>query len=219
MALRHSTGWIPFGCLTLSLVVWCSVAEPAQAGHYPTHPASPTAAGPQTAELAGQAALGATGRTSGRAAAGAAAQDTSKPTAQVAPRAGALFRSGSEFAVQRDARLFITSRNLPEIIRLIERYNADRPNGGRFETKVGVAIGVPGLLDIARQVLNAQAGGVPSDQAYMLTDAMRDAIWRRETAARLWARATLVDSCAAGSGATNMNAVSNSLASGRAAGC
>ncbi len=49
------------------------------------------------------------------------------------------------------------------------------PNRGQFETKIGGAVAVPGLLNIVRQVNRAQSGGA-TDGEYMLTDAMRAAI-------------------------------------------
>ena len=51
-------------------------------------------------------------------------------------------------------------------------------------------VAVPGLLGIAAQAYRAQAANALSDdgeapQAYSLADAMRDAIWRKQTAQRL----------------------------------
>ncbi len=214
MAVHHSIGRISFCIFALSLVVWCGVADPARA-HYRIHPDSPTAAGPQAAELAGQAAR----RVSSRATEAAAAQYTSTPAAQAAPRASVPFESGAKFTVQKDAEFYIISHNIPEIFCVLEGCNAGRPNHGRVQTKIGVAIGVPGLLDIARQALRSQSGGAPDDQAYMLTDAMRDAIWRNETAARLWAQATPDDSCAADSGKRDRSALATGLSFGLDANC
>jgi hypothetical protein len=96
-----------------------------------------------------------------------------------------LFQSGTEIKIRKDAIVFITSRNIPENDRLLEAYNADRPNGGRDQTRVGEASAVPGLLGIANQAHRAGDPNGQNDQAYSLADAMRDAIWRMNTAARL----------------------------------
>ena len=215
MAVHHSIGRISFGFFALSMVVWCGGTNPARAGHIVTHPASPTAAGPQAAESAGQA----TSRISNRATESAAAQHSSRPGAQVTLPASAQFKSSAKFTVQKDAEFYIISRNIPENFRVLEDFNAGRPNQGRVQTKIGVAIGVAGLLDIMRQVLRAQNGGVPAGQAYMLTDAMRDAIWRKETAARLWVQATPEDSCDAISGERDRSALATGLSIGVDADC
>ena len=108
-----------------------------------------------------------------------------------------LFQSGAEIRVKRDASVYITARNIPENDRLLEAYNADRPNGGRVRTRVGEATAAPGLLGIAAQAHRAQGGG-QGNPAYSLADAMRDAIWRKTTAARLKSLTLSQSACADG---------------------
>ncbi len=112
--------------------------------------------------------------------------------------AAALFQSGAEIKVRKDANLYITSRNIPENDRLLEAYSVDRPNGGRVQTRLGEAAALPGLLSIAAQAQRSQAGG-QGNPAYSLADAMRDAIWRKNTAARLKSLTASQSACANGS--------------------
>ncbi len=111
--------------------------------------------------------------------------------------AATLFQSGTEIRVKKDASVFITARNIPDNDRLLEAYSAERPNGGRVQTRLGEAAAVPGLLGIAAQAHRTQSNsqGAP---AYSLADAMRDAIWRKNTAARLKSLTTAQNACAGG---------------------
>ena len=207
MAVRYSTGRIPLGFLALSLIVLFGMTGPARADHYLTHPASPAAAGPQSAG-------GASSQTTLDPTTLEPCELAAKPTVLALPPANLPFNSGAKIAVRRDAKIYIASRNISENDRLLEGYNADRPNRGQFETKISGAVAVPGLLDIARQVVHAQSGGAP-DGEYMLTDAMRAAIWRKETAANLWSPTTADDSCATGSIVAAKGALAGGLAAGR----
>ena len=177
--------------LTASLVAFLALslgaAEPARAGHFLTHPASQSAgtsagrpAGPSAVTLAAQTA----------------AQAGTRNAAQIA---AALFQNGAEIKIRKDANLYITARNIPENDRLLAAYNADRPNGGRVQTRLGEATAVPGLLGIATQAHRAQDPSGRNAQAYSLADAMRDAIWRKHTAARLKALTLSQSACADGS--------------------
>ena len=112
--------------------------------------------------------------------------------------ARALFERGTEIKLKKDANLYITARNIPENDRLLEAYNADRPNGGRVQTRAGEATAVPGLLGIANQAHRAQDPNGQNAQAYSLADAMRDAIWRKNTAARLKSLTLSQSACADG---------------------
>ncbi len=112
--------------------------------------------------------------------------------------ARALFERGTEIKLKKDANLYITARNIPENDRLLEAYNADRPNGGRVQTRAGEAAAVPGLLGIANQAYRAQDPNGQNDQTYTLADAMRDAIWRKNTAARLKSLTLSHSACADG---------------------
>ncbi|MEE8499022.1 MAG: hypothetical protein V3S27_00510, partial [Kiloniellales bacterium] len=112
--------------------------------------------------------------------------------------AALLFKNGAEIKIKKDANLYITARNIPENDRFLEAYNADRPNGGRVQTRAGEATAVPGLLGIANQAHRAQDPNGRNAQAYSLADAMRDAIWRKNTAARLKSLTTSQSACADG---------------------
>ncbi len=171
--------------LAAFLVVSSGADAPARAGHFLTHPAAESA-GPSAATLAAQAAAQAGTRS--------AAQNAAKASA----RAATLFQSGTEIRIKKDANLYITSRNIPENDRLLEAYNADRPNGGRVQTRAGEATAVPGLLGIANQAHRAQDPNGQNAQAYSLADAMRDAIWRKNTAARLKSLTASQSACADG---------------------
>ena len=158
--------------LVLSLAV---VFAPAQAGHRLTHSADSSVDGaPSAATLAAQAG------------------------AKTSSRAATLFKKGAEIKIKKDANVYITSCNIPENDRLLKAYNADQPNGGRVQTKAGEVTAVPGLLSIANQAHRAQDPSGRNAQAYSLADAMRDAIWRKNTAARLKSLTTSQSVCADG---------------------
>ena len=55
---------------------------------------------------------------------------------------------------------------------------------------------VPGLLGIANQTIRGRDPNAQNNQAYSLADAMRDAIWRKTTAARLRSLTTSLSACA-----------------------
>jgi hypothetical protein len=119
-------------------------------------------------------------------------------TQTAAQRAAALFEKGAEIKIRKDAKLYITARNIPENDRLLAAYNAERPNGGQVQTQFGQASAVPGLLGIANQAHRAQDPDGRNAQAYSLADAMRDAIWRKQTAARLKSLTLAQSACASG---------------------
>jgi hypothetical protein len=174
--------------LIASLVVSAGTADPVRAGHYLTHPVEKPAlaAAPSAATLAAQATAQAGTRS--------AAQNATKAF----NRAAALFKMGGEIKIKKDANVYITSRNIPDNDRLLKAYNADQPNGGRVQTKAGEVAAVPGLLSIANQAHRAQDPNGQNAQAYSLADAMRDAIWRKNTAARLKSLTTSQSVCADG---------------------
>ncbi len=183
MAVHLYSGRIISKSLVVSLVValglWLGAGGPAQAGHFLTHPAE----APSAAQIMAQ--------TTAQAAARTAAQNAAKS----AKRAAALFKNGAEIKVRKDANLYITSRNIPENDRLLEAYNAERPNGGRVQTRLGEATAVPGLLGIANQAHRAQDPNGQNAKAYSLADAMRDAVWRKNTAARLKSLTAAQNAC------------------------
>ncbi len=176
--------------LIITLVVSIGAATPARADHYLTHPASKSA-GPSAATLVAQAATPAATR--------GAVQNVAKSSpAGVSRRAATLFKSGTEIRIKRDANVYITAPNIPKNDRLLEVYNADRPNRGRVQTRFGEATAVPGLLGIADQTQRAMDPNGRNEQVYTLADAMRDAIWRKNTAARLKSLTISQSACASG---------------------
>jgi len=150
----------------------------------------------------------------------AARRNKMAPIPVRAPRpadAGALaagarskFERGVAIKVKRDAKVYITARNIPRNDRLLEAYSAERSNGGRVQTKAGEAAAVPGLLGIAAQAQRAHGGG----KTYSLADAMRDAVWRKKTAERLKSLTTVQNSCAGRAGGTAKIAPSIGLPTG-----
>ncbi len=129
-----------------------------------------------------------------------------------ARKVATLFQSGTQIRVKNDASVYITARNIPENDRLLKAYSVERPNGGQVQTRSGEAKAVPGLLGIAAQTLRMQGGGQDA-LAYSLADAMRDAIWRKNTAARLKSLTTAQNACAVGAGDIARNAPSIGFAS------
>ena len=128
--------------------------------------------------------------------------------------AATLFKNGTEIKIKRDANVYITAPNIPKNDRLLEAYNADRPNRGRVQTRLGEATAVPGLLGIANQAHRAQDPDGRNAQAYSLADAMRDAIWRKNTAARLKSLTAAQNACAKDAGGTSARTHSFGLATG-----
>ena len=99
-----------------------------------------------------------------------------------APRASrvtTLFKKGVEIKFKRDASVYLTPRNIPKNDRFLKVYDAD--NAAR-----NGANAAPGLLGIATQTYRTQGGaGAAQNKTYSLADAMYDAVWRKNTAAKL----------------------------------
>ncbi len=136
--------------LSVFLLVLFGLAGVARADHFLTH----SAAAPLLAEATPQAAE-------------AAAREAKK-----------LFEKGKEIKVKRDARVYITPRNIPKNDRFLKAYDADKA----AENNANAA---PGLLGIASQTYRTQSSAGTVNKAYSLADAMRDAVWRKKTAAKL----------------------------------
>ncbi len=98
-----------------------------------------------------------------------------------------LFEKGKE--IKRDATVYITPRNIPKNDQFLKAYSADKAAKGSS---------APGLLGIANQAYRAQDPNGQNDQTYTLADAMRDAIWRKNTAARLKSLTLSQSACADG---------------------
>ncbi len=87
-----------------------------------------------------------------------------------------LFERGTEVKVKRDANVYITPRNIPKNDRFLKAYSTDRATAG---------VSVPGLLGIATQAYRTQSMPYTAKKTYSLADAMRDAVWRKQTSAKL----------------------------------
>ncbi len=136
--------------LSVILLVLFGLAGVARADHFLTH----AAAAPLLAEAAPQA-----GKTAARA-------------------AKRLFEKGKEINIKRDAKVYITPRNIPKNDRYLKAYDAD--NAAKNNANAA-----PGLLGIAKQTYRTQSSAGTVNKAYSLADAMRDAVWRKKTAAKL----------------------------------
>ncbi len=96
--------------------------------------------------------------------------------AAAARDARTLFERGKEIKVKRDAHVYITPRNIPKNDRFLKAYSADRAAQGTS---------APGLLGIATQAYRTQSMPYTAKKTYSLADAMRDAVWRKQTSAKL----------------------------------
>jgi hypothetical protein len=104
-----------------------------------------------------------------------AVPQASKTAARAAKK---LFEKGKEIKIKRDANVYLTPRNIPKNDRYLKAYDADTA----AESNANVA---PGLLGIATQTYRTQSSAGTVNKAYSLADAMRDAVWRKKTAAKL----------------------------------
>ncbi len=84
------------------------------------------------------------------------------------------------------------------------------PNGADKAAKNN-ANAAPGLLGIASQTSRTQASAGTANKAYSLADAMRDAVGRKKTAAKLKSLMSTQRACAGGAGDTNRRAPSIGL--------
>ncbi len=124
--------------------------------------------------------------------------------AAAAREARALFEKDKEIKIKRDANVYITPRNIPKNDRFLKAYDADK-------AAKNDANAVPGLLGIATQAYRTQASAGTANKAYSLADAMRDAVWRKNTAAKLKSLMSTQRACAEGAGGTSRSAPSNGL--------
>jgi len=113
-----------------------------------------------------------------------------------------LFKKGKEFKIKRDANIYITPRNIPKNDRFLKAYSSDKAAGGSS---------APGLLSIAAQAYRIQALAGTANKAYSLADAMRDAVWRKNTAAKLESLLSTQRACARGPDDTSRSAPSIGL--------
>jgi len=177
--------------LSVFLLVLLGLAGTARADHFLTHPAATPqgAAVPQVAEATPQAV---------------AAGPQAVKAAATARDARTLFEKGKEIKIKRDAKVYITPRNIPKNDRFLKSYSADKA-----VRSTGTA--VPGLLDIATETYRTQGAAGTANQAYSLADAMRDAVWRKTTAAKLKSLMSTQRACAGGANGTSRGAPSIGL--------
>ncbi len=135
----------------------------------------------------------------------AATPQVAEATAQgaAARDARALFEKGKEIKIKRDANVYITPRNIPKNDRFLKAYSADKAAKGSS---------APGLLGIATQAYRTQASAGTAAKAYSLADAMRDAVWRKTTAAKLKSLMSTQRACAGGENGTGQRAPSIGIA-------
>jgi hypothetical protein len=157
----------------VTLAVLFDATAPARAGHFLTHPAGTA---PSAPSLAAQAV----DQAGARSAAQTRALNATQNAAAEPSGAATLFKNGAEIGIKKDANIYLTPRSIPDNDRFLKAYNA-----GRAQAKAGEAAAVPGLLGIANQTIRGRDRNGQNNQAYSLADAMRDAIWRKNTAARL----------------------------------
>ncbi len=124
------------------------------------------------------------------------------PQVAAARDARVLFEKGKEIKIKRDANVYITPRNIPKNDWFLRAYSADKAAG---------ASSAPGLLGIATQAYRTQASAGTANKAYSLADAMRDAVWRKKTAAKLKSLMSTQRACAGGAGGTSRRAPSIGL--------
>jgi hypothetical protein len=117
--------------------------------------------------------------------------------AAAARDARTLFEKGKEVKIKRDANVYITPRKIPKNDRFLKAYSADKAARGSPP---------PGLLGIAIQTYRTQASAGTVKKAYSLADAMRDAVWRKNTAAKLKSLMSTQRACAGGAGDTSRRA-------------
>ena len=129
----------------------------------------------------------------------AAAPQASKAAARDAK---ALFQKGKEIKIKRDANVYITPGNIPKNDRFLKAYSADQAAKGTS---------APGLLGIATQAYRTQASAGTANKAYSLADAMRDAVWRKKTAAKLKSLMSTQRACAGGADGASRRAPSIGL--------
>ncbi len=113
-----------------------------------------------------------------------------------------LFERGKEIKVKRDANVYITPRNIPKNDRFLKAYSADQAAKGSS---------APGLLGIASQTYRTQSSAGTANKAYSLADAMRDAVWRKNTAAKLKSLMSTQRACAERADGTSRRAPSIGL--------
>lgn len=104
---------------------------------------------------------------------------SARPTAAPDPAIAKVLDQGAE-APKGDANVYITPQHLPKDD-LLQAYSANKAAKAQ-------GVKVPGLLGIASQAYRSQKlrpGQTVVGKPYSLADAMRDAMWRKKTAAML----------------------------------
>jgi hypothetical protein len=143
--------------LGIALLLLGATGGTTLADHFLTHPAAQKAAAPKPA---GTAAV---------AKPGAALTFPGIESGRIKPKP------------KFDANVYLTPENVPENDELLKAYATDRAPQAN-----GDGVATPGLLGIAAQAYRAQRPAKKGMKStYSLADAMRDAVWRKKTAAKL----------------------------------
>jgi hypothetical protein len=106
---------------------------------------------------------------------------SARPAAAPDPATAKILDQGAK-APKGDANVYITPQHVPKGD-LLEAYSSDGATTAKARD-----VTAPGLLGIASQAYRAQKprqAQAGAKRPYSLADAMRDAIWRKKTAAKL----------------------------------
>ncbi|MEE8189258.1 MAG: hypothetical protein V3T80_08635 [Kiloniellales bacterium] len=148
--------------LGIALLLLGATSGTTLADHFLTHPAVQKAAAPKPAGTAAVAKPSA-------AKPGAALTFPGIESGRIKPKP------------KFDANVYLTPENVPENDELLKAYATDRAPQAN-----GDGVATPGLLGIAAQAYRAQRPAKKGMKStYSLADAMRDAVWRKKTAAKL----------------------------------
>ncbi len=109
-----------------------------------------------------------------------------------------LFENEAE--IKYDPKVYIAPQNIPKNDWILKAYSADKAERAKANRIV-----VPGLMGISSQTYRARHGA-GRNRTYSLADAMRDAIWRRNTAAKLLTFLSARSSSCADAGQESANA-------------
>ncbi len=127
-------------------------------------------------------------------------QAAATPQRAAARDARTLFEKGKEIKIKRDANVYITPQNIPKNDRILKAYSADKAERAKVN-----GIVVPGLMGVSSQAYRARHGA-GRNKTYLLADAIRDAIWRKNTAAKLETLISARSSSCADAGQESANA-------------
>ena len=109
-----------------------------------------------------------------------------------------LFENEAE--IKHDPKVYIAPQNIPKNDWILKAYSADKAERAKAN-----GIVVPGLMGVSSQAYRARHGA-GRNKTYSMADAMRDAVWRRNTAAKLETLISARSSSCADAGQESANA-------------